>query len=113
MPTLDTSNFNIVVSVLGGWISLYGLISYLCKENFYLSEACEWHEITLAAKLTWHPSNISAGWRGIFTTGCQFHTPSRICRFPGKSQFYDSVLFSLSLGRPSLSLQAFSCLVGT
>ncbi|KAL1866597.1 hypothetical protein VTK73DRAFT_4653 [Phialemonium thermophilum] len=39
MPTLAPTNFNIVVSVLGGWISLFGLVSYLCKENFYLSEA--------------------------------------------------------------------------
>lgn len=39
MPTLAVNNFNIVVSVLGGWISLFGLVSYLCKENFYLSEA--------------------------------------------------------------------------
>lgn len=41
MPTLAVNNFNIVVSVLGGWVSLFGLVSYLCKENFYLSEACE------------------------------------------------------------------------
>ena len=40
MPTLALTNFNIVVSVLGGWISLFGLVSYLCKESFYLSEAC-------------------------------------------------------------------------
>ncbi|KAI0539134.1 Sodium/hydrogen exchanger family-domain-containing protein [Xylaria digitata] len=39
MPTLNVSNFNLVVSVLGGWISLFGLVSYLLKENFYLSEA--------------------------------------------------------------------------
>jgi sodium/hydrogen antiporter len=39
MPTLAVNNFNIVVSVLGGWVSLFGLVSYLCKENFYLSEA--------------------------------------------------------------------------
>lgn len=39
MPTLAITNFNIVVSVLGGWVSLFGLVSYLCKENFYLSEA--------------------------------------------------------------------------
>ncbi|KAH8888993.1 hypothetical protein GQ53DRAFT_825759 [Thozetella sp. PMI_491] len=39
MPTLALTNFNIVVAVLGGWISLYGLVSYLCKESFYLSEA--------------------------------------------------------------------------
>ncbi|KUI67791.1 Na(+)/H(+) antiporter 1 [Cytospora mali] len=41
MPTLAVNNFNIFVSVLGGWVSLFGLVSYLCKENFYLSEACE------------------------------------------------------------------------
>ncbi|KAI1766611.1 Sodium/hydrogen exchanger family-domain-containing protein [Hypoxylon sp. FL1150] len=39
MPTLALTNFNIVVGVLGGWISLFGLVSYLLKENFYLSEA--------------------------------------------------------------------------
>ncbi|KAK1750006.1 Sodium/hydrogen exchanger family-domain-containing protein [Echria macrotheca] len=39
MPTLAVTNFNIVLTVLGGWISLFGLVSYLLKENFYLSEA--------------------------------------------------------------------------
>ena len=41
MPTLALTDFNIVVSVLGGWVSLFGLVSYLCKEKFYLSEACK------------------------------------------------------------------------
>ncbi|KAK5661523.1 hypothetical protein OQA88_11427 [Cercophora sp. LCS_1] len=39
MPTLAITNFNIVLAVLGGWISLFGLVSYLLKENYYLSEA--------------------------------------------------------------------------
>jgi len=39
MPTLAVTNFNIVLTVLGGWISLFGLVSYLLKEHFYLSEA--------------------------------------------------------------------------
>lgn len=39
MPKLDVSNFNIVVSFLGGFISLFGLVSYLMKENLYMSEA--------------------------------------------------------------------------
>ncbi|RYP26297.1 hypothetical protein DL767_008092 [Monosporascus sp. MG133] len=39
MLTLEVSNFNIVIAVLGGWISLCGLVSYLLKEKFYLSEA--------------------------------------------------------------------------
>lgn len=38
---LQTTNFNIVVAVLGGFISLFGLVSYLLKENYYLSEACK------------------------------------------------------------------------
>lgn len=32
-------NFNIVCATLGGFITLFGLISYLLKEKFYLSEA--------------------------------------------------------------------------
>ncbi|KAJ5710530.1 Cation/H+ exchanger [Penicillium malachiteum] len=39
MPTLSLINFNIVCATLGGFISLFGLVSYLCKEQFYLSEA--------------------------------------------------------------------------
>ena len=41
MPTLALINFNIVCATLGGFISLFGLVSYLCKEQFYLSEACK------------------------------------------------------------------------
>ncbi|KAI1388772.1 Sodium/hydrogen exchanger family-domain-containing protein [Hypoxylon trugodes] len=51
MPTLALTNFNIVVSVLGGWISVFGLVSYLLKENFYLSEAL----ISLMSGLTFSP----------------------------------------------------------
>lgn len=39
------TNFNIAVSLLGGWITLFGLVSYLLKENYYLSEACEYTEL--------------------------------------------------------------------
>ena len=39
MPTLDISNFNIVCATAGGFITLFGLVSYLFKERFYLSEA--------------------------------------------------------------------------
>ncbi|KAJ8132890.1 hypothetical protein O1611_g741 [Lasiodiplodia mahajangana] len=55
MPTLDISNFNIVVSVLGGWVSLFGLVSYLLKENFYLSEAL----ISLLAGITFGPHALN------------------------------------------------------
>lgn len=37
------SNFNIVAATLGGFLSIFGLVSYLFKEKFYLSEARECH----------------------------------------------------------------------
>ncbi|KAJ0295933.1 hypothetical protein COL516b_012086 [Colletotrichum fioriniae] len=51
MPTLALTNFNILVGLLGGWISLFGLVSYLCKENYYLSEAL----ISLLAGVAFSP----------------------------------------------------------
>ncbi|KAF2219300.1 Cation/H+ exchanger, partial [Elsinoe ampelina] len=39
MPTLALVNFNIVCAVLGGFVTVFGLVSYLLKEKFYLSEA--------------------------------------------------------------------------
>ncbi|KAF2016426.1 hypothetical protein BU24DRAFT_346488 [Aaosphaeria arxii CBS 175.79] len=38
MPTLAVVNFNIVCATLGGFITVFGLVSYLFKEKFYLSE---------------------------------------------------------------------------
>ncbi|TLD33568.1 hypothetical protein PspLS_01487 [Pyricularia sp. CBS 133598] len=38
MPTLAITNFNIVLTVLGAWISLFGLVSYLSKDRLYLSD---------------------------------------------------------------------------
>lgn len=46
MPTLSLINFNIVCATLGGFISVFGLVSYLFKERFYLSEACLYTFIT-------------------------------------------------------------------
>jgi len=39
VPKLDISNFNIVAATIGGFLSVFGLVSYLCKEKLYLSEA--------------------------------------------------------------------------
>ena len=36
---LALTDFNVVLSLLGGFISLFGLVSYLLKEHYYLSEA--------------------------------------------------------------------------
>lgn len=45
MPTLAVVNFNIVCATLGGFIAVFGLVSYLAKEKFYLSEACEYSHV--------------------------------------------------------------------
>lgn len=45
---LALTDFNIVVAVLGGFVSLFGLVSYLLKENYYLSEARECFSFVLA-----------------------------------------------------------------
>lgn len=47
MPTLALINFNIVCATLGGFVSLFGLVSFLFKERFYLSEACRWPALYL------------------------------------------------------------------
>lgn len=39
MPAIVLSNFNIITATLGGFITIFGLVSYLSKERFYLSEA--------------------------------------------------------------------------
>lgn len=41
MPTLAVVSFNIVCATLGGFIAVYGLVSYLLKEKYYMSEACK------------------------------------------------------------------------
>ena len=51
MPTLSIVNFNIVCATLGGFITLFGLVSYLLKEKFYLGEAL----ISTFAGLTFRP----------------------------------------------------------
>ncbi|OBT62006.1 hypothetical protein VE03_08263 [Pseudogymnoascus sp. 23342-1-I1] len=51
MPALAVTNFNVVCSVLGGFITLFGLVSYLFKEKFYLSEAL----ISLLAGVVFSP----------------------------------------------------------
>jgi hypothetical protein len=51
MPTLVLTNFNIVCATLGGFITVFGLVSYLFKEKFYLSEACRLYAKVKATKV--------------------------------------------------------------
>ena len=43
MSAFAATDFNIVCWALGGFIALFGLVSYLLKEKLYLSEACRAH----------------------------------------------------------------------
>ncbi|KAL2811523.1 Cation/H+ exchanger [Aspergillus granulosus] len=52
---LSFSNFNVAVAVLGGFVSTFGLVSYLLKENYYLSEAL----ISLLAGIVVGPNGFS------------------------------------------------------
>lgn len=38
---LAVTNFNVVISVVGGWLVLVGVFSHLLSDAFYLSEARE------------------------------------------------------------------------
>ena len=40
MPTLDVSELNVVLAILGAFILLYGFISIKIKQRWYLGEAC-------------------------------------------------------------------------
>jgi len=42
MPKLDISNFNLACAILGGFTTLFGLVSYVVKHKIYLSEASKW-----------------------------------------------------------------------
>ncbi|RDH26775.1 Na/H antiporter [Aspergillus welwitschiae] len=52
MTTISLVNFNTVCATLGGFISLFGLLSFLCKEKFYLSKAL----ISLLAGVVFSPN---------------------------------------------------------
>lgn len=69
MPTLSLINFNIVCATLGGFVSLFGLVSFLCKERFYLSEACGYYLDlhSVHQQLTCLHSDFNASRRSIFT----------------------------------------------
>lgn len=41
MGWLAVTNFNVVISVVGGWMVLVGIFSHLLSDSCYLSEARE------------------------------------------------------------------------
>lgn len=78
MPILALTNFNLVCATLGGFITLFGLVSYLLKERFYLSEAC---------MFLFQISQESKRWRHIpsLTSSHSDLTPGRSCLLTKRS----------------------------
>ena len=64
MPNIVLTDFNIITAVLGGFITVFGLVSYLFKERFYLSEACKSMSYRCVASLTFR-GNLAGGWHHI------------------------------------------------
>ncbi|KAI1028805.1 hypothetical protein LB503_002219 [Fusarium chuoi] len=88
---LQTTNFNIVVAFLGGFISVFGLVSYLLKENYYLSEAL----ISLLVGVAFGPH------------GANFIRPkdyAECAEFPGSCDF-DLNAITLNFSRLVLGVQ--------
>lgn len=74
MPTLTKSNFNIVSATLGGFVTLFGLVSYLLKERYYMGEARKRSEMyESGAAPTNQDSNLNARRRTGLPTRRQFH----------------------------------------
>lgn len=88
MPTLAIDNFNIVCATLGGFITLFGLVSYLMKEKFYLSEARKFKKVSATSDshtevtpskivinspnfsdITYRWSNLLTAWHKLDQTG--------------------------------------------
>lgn len=77
MPTLAVTNFNIVCATLGGFITLFGLVSYLFKEKFYLSEACLYFLSSGPPQCTdTGSSNFHACRCRLLSTRCEFREAS-------------------------------------
>ena len=62
MPNIHLSNFNILCSLAGGLLVVYGLVSLLLTETFYIADACEYtiHEIIIIDVMI-------LAWRGRYT----------------------------------------------
>lgn len=88
MPTLALTNFNLVCATLGGYITLFGLVSYLLKERFYLSEACMFlFQMSKEPKhgpfiptLTSSHSDFAPGRSCVFTKRSKFCQTNAICK---------------------------------
>lgn len=94
MPTLAVTYFNIVCDVLGGFITLFGQVSYLFKEKFYLSEAGMFFLSLYSPipKLIDEPSDILARRNHLLPSRYEFYQTTRLYNHAGQSRCYDIIL---------------------
>lgn len=102
MPTLAITNFNIVCSVLGGFITCFGLVSYLFKEKFYLSEACKSSPLLSSSILT-TISDFPPSRRNLLPSRHQPRPSSRLYRHRSQSQCHHPLLFPSRARRTTCS----------
>lgn len=75
---LAVTDFNVLVALLGGFILLFGLVSYLLKESYYLSEAREY-------KVSFSKLNLACPLRPLLPLGtllCFAFSSSSFSSFP-------------------------------
>jgi hypothetical protein len=77
MPSLVLTDFNIITAVLGGFITVFGLVSYLFKERFYLSEACKYASNQARTYLT-SRGDLVGGWHLVQSSCCELDPASRL-----------------------------------
>ena len=99
MPTLAVVSFNIVCATLGGFIIAFGLVSYLLKETFYLSEAREYHLACLHLTSNGWSSGLAHSGHNIFATCNESDTTARVCAWRSRSPRHHHVVLQPSCSR--------------
>jgi hypothetical protein len=94
-------NFNLVCCVGGGFIALFGLVSYLLKEGFYVTEPrmCTYTSGTqFPVTLTSMASCVSLRWSFPIAIRCSSHPPARIRQLSRSARYCHPLLYAPRTG---------------
>jgi len=94
-------NFNLVCCVGGGFIALFGLVSYLLKEGFYVTEPrmCTYTPGTqFPVTLTSMASCISLRRSFPIAIWCSSHPPTRIRQLSRSTRYCHTLLYAPRVG---------------
>ena len=69
MPSLDVSELNIVLSILGAFTVLYGLISVKMKQKWYMGEARKFPSVFFLTPFLNPPCRFSLGKNTVLENG--------------------------------------------